>query len=164
MPAAKGIDAATLTRELEHFLRGSRDAQVIEDGRITFDLRQASYSVSGEHGKSLLHVWSQERNAVRRVLDCESRNGTLKLKVQLFGQAKPSTIEIVRGKDSQSPSARKAARAKYQELLQHLFQREFPRFVADRLRSTADLERSFSPVHARGLLRAGRSAFAALGV
>lgn len=162
--AAKGLDPQILTREFEHFLGGSRDAQIVEDGRIVFDLRQANYSVSGQHGKCLLHLWSQERNAVRRVLDCESKNGTLKLTVQLFGQPKPSKIEVIRGRDSQSPSARKAARARYEELLQRILEREFPRLAADRLRSTADLERSFSPVNARGLLRAGRSAFAVLGV
>src|SRR5205823_2575349 len=93
-----------------------------------------------------------------------SKNGTLKLTVQLFGQAKPSKIEIVRGRDSQSPSVRKAMRAKYEELLQRILEREFPRYTADRLRSTADLECSFSPVYARGLLRAGRSACAVLGI
>lgn len=168
MPSAKGqangFDPQVLTRELEHFLGCSRDAQVIEDGRVAFDLRQASYSISGQYGKCLLHFWSADRNAVRRVLDCESKNGTLKLTVQLFGHAKPSKLEIVRGQDSQSPSARKAARARYEELLQRILEREFPRLTADRLRSTADLERSFSPVYARGLLRAGRSTFAVFGV
>lgn len=164
MPIGKSLDPQVFTRELEHFLAGSRDAQVIEDGRVVFDLRQANYSVSGERGKCLLHFWSTERNAVRRVLDCENKNATLKLTVQLFGRPKPSHVEIVRGQDSRSPSSRKAARAKYEELLQRIIEREFLRFVADRLRSTADLERSFSPVYARGVLRAGRSGFAVLGV
>lgn len=158
------LDSTTLARELEYFLGGLRDAHVLEDGRVVFDLRHANYSISGQAGKCLLHLWSQERNAVRRVLDCESKNGALRLTVQRFGQAKPGKMEIVRGKDSQSPSARKAARAKYEDLLQRVLEREFPQFTPDRLRSTADLERSFSPVYARGVLRSGRTAFALLGV
>jgi hypothetical protein len=164
MSPAKGLDPQVLTRELEHFLAGSRDAQIIEDGRVLFDLRQASYSVTGQYGKCLLHFWSQERNAVRRVLEAKTKNATLKLTVQLFGRPKPSHLEVVRGNDSRSPSSRKAARARYEELLQRVIELEFPRLTADRLRSTADLERSFSPVYARGLLRAGRTAFAVLGV
>ncbi len=163
-PAPKALDPQVLACEFEHFLAGSRDAQVLEDGRVLFDLRQASYSIAGEHGKCLLHLWSAERNVVRRVLDCSSRNGALKLTVRLFGQASPSSIEIVRAKDAQSPGTRRAARAQYEQLLQRVLEREFPRLTADPLRSTADLERSFSPVYARGLLRAGRSAFAVLGV
>lgn len=163
MPSPATIDSATLAGELEHFLAGSRDAQVVEDGRVLFDLRTASYSISGERGKALLHIWSQERNIVRRVLECENRRGLLKLTVQRFGQAKLAKLEIVQGNDSRSPSARKTARAAYEELLQRLIEREFIGYAADRLRSTMDLEHSFSPVYARGLVRKGRSAFAVLG-
>ena len=101
---------------------------------------------------------------MRRVLDCESRNGTLKLMVQRFGQAKPTKIEICRGRDHRSPSARKAARAAYETLLRRILEREHPGATIEPLRSTADLERSFSPVYARGVVRSGRSAFAVLGV
>jgi hypothetical protein len=54
---------------------------VIEDGAVMFDLGQAKYSVSGESNKCLLHLWSQERNVVRRVLDAESRRETLRVTV-----------------------------------------------------------------------------------
>ena len=158
------LDAPALARTLEQFLNGSRNAVVLEDGQVTFDLNSARYSVSGEHGKALLHMWSEERNAVRRVLDCESRNGTLKLMVQRFGQAKPTKIEICLGRDHRSPSARKAARAAYENLLRRILEREHPGATIEPLRSTADLERSFSRVYARGVVRSGRSAFAVLGV
>ncbi len=61
---------------------------VIEDGGITFDLSQSKYSISGEHNKCLLHLWSEERNIVRRILDAEKKNETLRLAVQRLGQSK----------------------------------------------------------------------------
>src|ERR1700688_1318548 len=41
-----------------------------------FDLAQSKYSISGEYSRCLLHPWSEERNAVRRVLEAEVKNGT----------------------------------------------------------------------------------------
>ena len=42
--------------------------------------------------------------------------------------------------------------------------REYPGFKLEQLSSSPDLEHSFSPVYTRGLLRAGQTAFAVLGV
>ncbi len=60
-----------LMRTVEDFLAGARDAVVLDEGAVLFDLAQAKYSVSGERNKCLLHLWSEERNLVRRVLDVE---------------------------------------------------------------------------------------------
>ena len=60
---------------MEEFLGGSRHAVVLEDGARIFDLADSKYSVSGEYNKCLLHLWSAERNVVRRILDSEVRNG-----------------------------------------------------------------------------------------
>jgi hypothetical protein len=65
-----------LLRTLEEFLSESSGAVVIEDGAMLFDLAEAKYSISGQHNKCLLHLWSQERNIVRRVLDVESKGET----------------------------------------------------------------------------------------
>src|SRR5713101_6518780 len=71
-----------LTRTVEDFLAGARDAVVLDDGAVLFDLAQAKYSISGERNKCLLHLWSEERNLVRRVLDVEVKNEVLRLAVQ----------------------------------------------------------------------------------
>src|SRR5262249_53939797 len=42
--------------------------------------------------------------------------------------------------------------------------KQFPDWTLGKLSSTMDLERSFSPVYSRGLLRKGRSGWAVLGV
>jgi hypothetical protein len=154
----------SLIRTVEDFLVCARDAVIIEDGAVVFDLAQSKYSISGERNKCLLHLWSTERNFVRRVLEAEVKNEILRLAVQRMGQAKPTKLEICRERDRRTPTAKRAARMAYQRVLQRVLQRQFPGCTVDRLSTAMDLERSFGPVYARGLLRRGQSAFAVLGV
>jgi hypothetical protein len=151
-------------RTVEDFLVCARDAVIIEDGAVVFDLAQAKYSISGERNKCLLHLWSDERNFVRRVLDAEVKSETLRLAVQRLGQSKSTKLEICRERDRRTPTAKRAARVAYQRVLQRVLQRRFAGFTVDRLSTSMDLERSFGPVYARGLLHRGQSAFAVLGV
>src|SRR5437868_6619194 len=113
---------------LETFLAGRRDAVVLENGAVAFDLRQARYSISGEFNKCLLHVWSAERNVVRRVLDTEVKKDMLCLQVQRLGQTKPSKLEICRQRDHRTPTAKRAARTAYQGMLRRLLERRFAGF------------------------------------
>src|SRR6202012_224852 len=71
-----------------------------------------------------------------------------------------------RDPDRRSPSAQKLARSRYARLLERILRREMPDWSLDksRLSTSMDLEQSFSPVYARGLLRKGRSTFAVMGV
>src|SRR5207248_3351650 len=62
------------------------------------------------------------------------------------------------------PAAQRQARLQYQRLLGRMVERSFPDWKIEELTSTADLEHSFSPVYARGLLRRGRSATCVFGV
>ena len=102
-----------LTRTVQEFLNEAAGAVVLEDGAVVFDLGRAKYAISGEYNKCLLHLWSAERNTVRRVLDAEVKNGTLRLAVQRLGQSRPTKLEICRERDRRSPSARKACRAAF---------------------------------------------------
>jgi hypothetical protein len=153
-----------LTRTVQDFLSEASGAVVLENGAVAFDLGQAKYSISGDYNKCLLHLWSAERNTVRRVLDAEVKNGVLKLAVQRLGQPRPTWLEICRERDRRSPSAKKAARTGYEQKLRRALDRHFPDFAVTRLSSAVDLEKSFGPIYARGLLRKGQSAFAVLGV
>jgi hypothetical protein len=153
-----------LGRIVAEFLHDASGAVVLEDGAVAFDLAQAKYSISGEHNKCLLHLWSAERNAVRRVLDAEVKNGMLRLAVQRLGQAHPTKLEICRERDRRSPTAKKAARAAYEPKLRRALERQFPGFAVMRLTSGVDLEKSFGPIYARGVIQAGQRAFAVLGV
>ncbi len=154
----------SLSRTLEEFLGGSGHAVVLEDGARIYDLADSKYSISGEFNKCLLHLWSAERNTVRRVLDAEVRNGNLRLMVQRLGQARPSKVEICRNTEHRTPTARRAARAAYQPHLRRTLERNFSGFTVTKLSNAVDLERSFGPIYARGWLRQGRTAFAVLGV
>ncbi len=158
------MEAQALARTLEDFLAESRHAVVREAGAVIFDLESSRYSLSADRGKCVLHLWSAERNTVRRVLDAEVRSEVVRLRVQRFGQVRPVVLEICRSRDPRTPSALRGARAAYQQLLERLIPREFAGFRLARLSSAADLERSFGPVYARGLLARGNSAFALLGV
>lgn len=153
-----------LTRTVQDFLSEAATAVVLENGTVAFDLAQSRYSISGEHNRCLLHLWSSERNAVRRVLDAEVKNGVLRLAVQRLGQARASKIEICSERDRRSPAARRTARASYEQKLRRTLEGHFPDFKVTRLTGSVDLEKSFGPVYARGMIRQGRTGFAVLGV
>ena len=153
-----------LTRAVQDFLGEAAGAVVLEDGAVTFDLARAKYSISGEYNKCLLHLWSQERNTVRRVLDAEVKSGTLRLAVQRLGQSRPSKLEICRERDRRTPTAKRALRLAYEQTLRRALERHFAGFAIARLTTAVDLEKSFGPVYTRGLLRHGQSALAVLGV
>jgi len=153
-----------LARTLEQFLVDSRHGVVTESGEIIFSLDSTRFSISAERGRCLLHMWSGERNIVREVLDAEAKNGVLKLSVRKFAQSRPHQLQICRERDQRTPAARKTARTHHARLLERVIQREFPDWAPVRLSTSMNLERSFSPVYARGLLRKGRSALAVLGV
>jgi len=153
-----------LTRAVQDFLGEAVGAVVLEDGAVTFDLARAKYSISGEYNKCLLHLWSQERNTVRRVLDAEVKSGTLRLFVQKLGQSRPSKLEICRERDRRSPTAKRALRLAYEHTLRRALERHFAGFAIARLTTAVNLEKSFGPIYARGLLRHGQSALAVLGV
>src|SRR5712692_8674791 len=154
----------TLVRTVEDFLAEARDAVVLEDGAVAFDLARTKYSISGEHNKCLLHLWSAERNVVRRVLDVEVKDEVLRLAVQRLGQARPTKLEICRERDRRTPTAKRAVRLAYQRVLQRALERRFSGYTVARLTTAVDLERSFGPIYVRGLLRQGQSGFAVLGV
>ena len=158
------MTSQTLASTLEGFLSGSNNAVVIEDGAVVFDLGQAKYSVSGESNKCLLHLWSPERNVVRRVLDVETKGETLRVTVQRMGQARPTRLEICRERDPRTASAKRSTRMAYQRILERALKRKFPELTLAQLSTSMDLERSFGPIYARGLLKRGQSGFAVVGV
>jgi hypothetical protein len=158
------VTPETLVRTVEDFLAEARDAVVLEDGAVAFDLADAKYAVSGESNKCLLHLWSSERNVVRRVLEAEVKNDVLRLAVQRLGQTRPTKLEICRERDRRTPTAKRIARVAYQRTLQRTLGRRFPEFKIDRLSTAMDLGRSFGPIYTRGLVRQGQSSFAVLGV
>src|SRR5258706_2802233 len=103
----------SLSQMLSDFLDGAHAAVVVEDGAIAFDLAEAKYSVSGEYHKCLLHLWSSERNFVRRVVDAEGKATMLPLQGQRMGQNRPTRLDFCPARGRRSPAAPPAARAAY---------------------------------------------------
>src|ERR1017187_4288166 len=157
------ISADALGRMLEAFLAESPHDLAIENGEPIFDYPTAGDSVSGE-GKCVLHLWSEERNAVRRVLDAELKSRVLRLTVLRFGQSQPIVLAICADTDRRTPTALRAIRGRYRQVFERVLLRQHPGWKLDSISSRADLEHSCSPVYTRGLLRMGQSAFAVLGV
>jgi hypothetical protein len=149
---------------LEEFLAEHPHAAVLEEGKLLFEMRHAKYSLATEHGKCSLHLWSEERNLVRRVGAATLRKDALRLDTYRFGQTKPQILELAADKDRRTPSSREAARVKYLRRLERLLAREFFEWQADGFRTSMDLERSFGPAYARGALVKGPHAWAVIGV
>lgn len=154
----------SLSGLLSDFLHGSSAAVVVEDGAVAFDLADSKYSISGEHHKCLLHLWSNERNFVRRVLDAEVKTTTLRLQVQRMGQTRPTRLDFCRDRDRRSPAARRVARVVYEPRLRRALEKNFPGWTVVRLTTSVDLEHSFGPAYLRGWMRQGQRALAILGV
>lgn len=149
---------------LEAFLADHPQAVLIEDGKALFDMRTAKYSLSTEYGRCAVHLWSEERNLVRRVAAARLRRQVLRLITFRFGQTKPQMIDLVADKDLRAPSTREAMRLEYLRRLERVLLRDFPDWTPDAFRTSMDLERSFGPAYARGVLIKGTQAWAVIGV
>src|ERR1700727_355934 len=93
-----------ISTALEAFLAEHPRSIVVEEGKVIFDMRVAKYSLATEHGRCTLHLWSEDRNLVRRVSGTTVRNSTLRLSTLRFGQTKPQTLELVADTDRRTPS------------------------------------------------------------
>ena len=139
-----------ISASLEAFLGEHPLAVVLEDGKVLFDMREAKYTLSSEHGRCTLHLWGEDKNLVRRVSGTTLRNGVLRLSTHRFGQTKPQTLELIADRDRRTPSTREATRVRYLRVLERVLLRGFPEFKTDAFRTAMDLEKSFGPAYARG--------------
>lgn len=165
MPIASAeASAADLARTLEEFLAEYPRAAVMEDGRVLFDMSAARFSLSVQQDRCLLHLWSDERNLVRTICGLKPRKDSLRVEARRFGQTRPQVLEFVANRDRRTPSSRETSRAKYVRVIGRVVAREFPDWKLDGLRGAADLEHSFGPAYARGVLLKGTTAWAVIAV
>jgi hypothetical protein len=162
--AAKALSPSQLVQALEEYLADHPAAALLEDGRVLFDMRLARFSVSEQHGRCLLQMWSEERNIVRTVVDLQFRAHCLRILTRRMGVAKPQTLELIATNDRRTPTARDAARKNYLRLLERVLNRSFIGAKVDGLRSAMDLEHSFGPAYVRGKLLLGTGVDAVIGV
>src|ERR1700723_2458204 len=163
-PEATSETAGALARAIEEFLATWPRAAIFEDGRLLFDLRLGHYAVASEHGRCLLHLWSEERNLVRTVTAIQPRRDTLRLETRRFGQTKPQILTLTPDPDFRTPTARDTSRRRYLSSLEQALALRYPGWAPGSFRSAMALEHSFGPAYARGILTRGQSAWAVLGV
>lgn len=163
-PVKPETSAEELACALEAFLAEHPRAAVLEDGRVLFEMQTACYAVSADHGRCVLHLWSEERNLVRTVTGLDARRNVLRLETRRFGQSKPQMLQLVPDRDTRTPTSREATRKKYLRLLERVLSRAFPDFSLDSLGNAMDLEHSFGPAYARGALVRGPKAWAVIAV
>ncbi len=160
-PEQKPDEIATA---LEAFLAEYPSAVVTEDGKVLFDMRDAKYALSTEHGRCTLHLWGTDRNLVRRVGATELRNKVLRIRTHKFGQTKPHFLDLLGDKDRRTPSTREATRTRYVKVLERALHRHMPDWKPEAFRTAMDLERSFGPAYARGILSQGIKSWAVIAV
>ena len=163
-PTATEIPAAELARELESFFTEFPQAAVLDEGRVLFDMRVSRYALTAEQERCLLHLWSEERNIVRTISGMQARKDVLRLETRRFGHARPQVLEVVPSSDRRTPSSRETTRTRYLLALERALGRAFPEWTAEGLRTAADLEHSFGPAYARGVLTRGTAAWSVIGV
>src|SRR5579864_5393679 len=146
------------------FLAENGEAAVLEDGKVLFDLRTAKHSLSTEHGRCSLHLWNDERNVVRNIVAVTARADSLRLATKRLGHAQPKMLELVSARERRTPTTRDAARKRHQRLLERVLTRNFPDWSVEGFRTAMDLERSFGPAYARGMMVRGSQAWAVIGV
>lgn len=149
---------------LESFLAEYPAAIVMEDGRVLFDMREAKYALSTEHGRCTIHMWGADRNVVRRVGAVELRNKVLRIRTHKFGQTKPHFLELAGDKDRRTPSTREATRVRFVKVLERALNRHMPDWKPEAFRTAMDLEKSFGPAYARGLVSQGIKSWAVIAV
>ena len=101
-----------LAQQLQTFFDDQPAAVLLENGRILFDLRLATATVTTEHGHCVLHVWSEERNCIRHVVDITVRKTGLRLHVLRMGQSKLQTLEL-QPQQRRLPSQRDSTRTRF---------------------------------------------------
>src|ERR1700691_2153984 len=136
--AAASPAPAVLARAVEEFLAAHPHAAILEDGRVLFDLPLAHCSVPADHGRCLLHLWSEERNLVRTVTAIQPRRDSLRLEMRRFGQTKPQQLLIIPDPDFRTPTARDTSRRRYLRALELALGNHFPGWTPERFRSTMD--------------------------
>lgn len=146
------------------FLSEHSEAAVLEDGKLLFDLRSAKHSLSTEHDRCTLQLWSGERNLVRTILAVTERANGLRLATKRFGHSQPKSLELVTALERRAPTTRDTARTQYLRTLERVLARNFPDSAVEGFRTAMDLERSFGPAYARGMLVRGSHAWAVIGV
>lgn len=148
-------DWASLHHAIEE-LAASGNAEIHESGEWLAELGAFRWEIRHEGKNPLLHLWSEQRNLTRRLLDVKEQTPfRIVLEVQRFGHTKPSRFELVRPDAPRVPI--RVAREKFRLALRRILEKNFPDAEVRSLTAVPDLKNSFSGVYVRGgLLEQGK--------
>ena len=158
------LQATDLACMLESYLAAHPGAAVLDEGHLIFEMARASYSLSTEHHRCVLQLWSSERNLVRTVIGITHRKDTMHVQVRRFGRSEPQTMQFIPDRDTRTPGIRSTMRSRFLRALEVVIARDWSEWKLTGLRSAMDLEHSFGPAYGRGLLTHGQSAWALIAV
>src|SRR5579863_1366461 len=129
--------AEALTKALER-LRVAGRVEVRENGSWLAALEQFQYEVRSQGDGVLLHLWSEQANAVRRVLRiARESDGQLEVGVARFGRKRPERLEFLSGEPERQPA--RVAREQFRPRFRELLARHFPDERLTSLVAAADL-------------------------
>ncbi|MDE1160395.1 MAG: hypothetical protein PW792_00455 [Acidobacteriaceae bacterium] len=155
---------ASIAAIVQAFLEQHEEAALLEEGKVLFQLPDATITAKEEHGRCTLQAWNAERNLARAIVSVEERAGRLRLASARLGREGTKLLELTARVERKAPTARASVRTKYAAKLERVLQREFAPAKSDGFRSAMDLERSFGPGYARGWMSEGTQAWAVVGV
>jgi len=141
----------------------SGPVEILEDGQLLAELSGVRYEVRRAGKHVLLHLWSEERNLVRRILRMVPEpDGQLLLEVQRFGRNRPGKLQFV--PVGQPRAGGRLGREGFRSRFRRMLAEQFPDDEVESLTTAADLEHSFSGAYTRGLVRRGQRNWAVMGV
>ena len=153
-------DWAEIGRALDA-MATSGSAEVREDGEWLAELATLRCELRREGKRSLVHLWSSERNLTRRVLGVkEILPERIVLEVQRFGRARPGRLEFLRSDARRS--AGRVTREQFRARFRRALAEKFPDATIDSLTAAPDLEHSFSGLYVRGRMHEGPRSWAVL--
>ena len=168
MPVRVQLAEVEITERISDVLRGFLEEHpaslLLEAGEVLFDLAQASYELDESGGRTLLHLWSEERNMVRRVVGVTRMGAVLRLSTLRMGQRLPVVMELMAQPGQRLTVPRERARQQFTSTLERVLRREFPEWTVESARATMDLQHSFGPAFVRGLQVRGQRTWAFVGV
>ena len=140
--------------ELLAAIASAAAVEVRESGERLAELDGFRFEIRHRGAQTLLHLWSQDRTLVRRVLRVlESSAGHLVLEVQRFGRKKPARLEFACA-DALMPGGR-LTREKFRARFREILVEQFPDEDVESLTAAPDLEHSFSGQYVRGVQSRG---------